>query len=231
MLERMQRAFVASNPLSDYTLPILSLVAGRKVSRLMRQEFGEVDIEDLRLPYYCTSANLANGQLTVHRSGKLWRWLRASIAIPGILPPVFTEKQAYVDGATLNNLPVEVMREDSQGPIIAVDASADRGFVSDLEMTEIPALWGIRHVFRRRPCVNIMQILLRAGMLNSAAASIAQRELADVLLRPPLERVDLLDWRAFQRAVDIGYRHTLRVLERESNKLTARECHSVAHGT
>jgi NTE family protein len=229
MLERMRRSFVASNPLNDYTLPILSLVAGRKVSRLMQQEFGEIEIEDLRLPYYCTSANLTNGQLTVHRSGKLWQWLRASIAIPGVLPPVFTQRQAYVDGATLNNLPVDVMREDTQGPIIAVDAGADRGFASDLEMTEIPALWGIRHAFRRRPRVNIMQILLRAGMLNSAAASIAQRELADVLLRPPLERVDLLDWRAFQRAVDIGYRYAMQALEREAKKLTALECHSVAH--
>jgi NTE family protein len=74
-----------------------------------------------------------------------------------------------------------------------------------------------------------MQILLRAGMLNSAAASIAQRELADVLLRPPLERVDLLDWRAFQRAVDIGYRYALQALEREGKKLTGSECHPRAH--
>jgi NTE family protein len=220
MLERMRRAFVASNPLNDYTLPVMSLVAGRKVSRLMRQEFGEDEIEDLRLPYYCTSANLTTGQLAVHRSGKLWQWLRASIAIPGILPPVFTQKQAFVDGATLNNLPVDVMREDFQGPIIAVDASADRGFVSDLEMTEIPALWGIRHVFRRRrPHVNIMQILLRAGMLNSAAAAITQRELADVLLKPPLEGVDLLDWRAFEQAIDIGYRYAIQALENAGDKL------------
>jgi NTE family protein len=229
MLERMRRAFVLSNPLNDYTLPVLSLVAGRKVSRLMRQEFGEDEIEDLRLPYYCTSANLTTGHLAVHRSGKLWQWLRASIAIPGILPPVFTQKQAFVDGATLNNLPVDVMREDFQGPIIAVDASTDRGFVSDLEMTEVSALWGIRHVFRRRPHVNIMQILLRAGMLNSAAASITQRELADVLLKPPLERVDLLDWRAFEQAIDIGYRHASQALESVGDKLTVSRAPPAAH--
>ncbi|HMK85014.1 MAG TPA: patatin-like phospholipase family protein [Steroidobacteraceae bacterium] len=214
MLERMRRSFVVSNPLSDYTLPIISLVAGRKASRLMRQEFGELDIEDLRLPYYCVSANLTNGELAIHRKGKLWMWLRASIAIPGVLPPVFTQRQAYVDGATLNNLPVDIMREDFQGPIIAVDAGADRTFTSDLEMTEIPALWGLRRLFERgRSQVNIMKILLRAGMLNSATTSIHQRELADVLLRPPLEKVDLLDWRAFERTIDIGYRYAVRALE------------------
>jgi NTE family protein len=221
MLERMRRGFVASNPLSDYTLPIMSLVAGRKVSRLLRQQFGDTDIEDLRRPYYCVSANLASGLLAVHRRGTLWLWLRASIAIPGVLPPVFTKKQAYVDGAALNNLPVDVMREDFRGRIIAVDVSSDRGFASELEMTELPPLWKIRSHFRHAKAANIMQILLRAGMLNSAATSIAQREAADLLLRPPLVGVDLLDWRSFERTIDLGYHYALEALENAGSELSA----------
>ncbi|HWX70118.1 MAG TPA: patatin-like phospholipase family protein [Steroidobacteraceae bacterium] len=50
MIERFRRSFVASNPLGDYTLPLVSLVAGRRVGRLLRAEFGETCIEDLRLP-------------------------------------------------------------------------------------------------------------------------------------------------------------------------------------
>jgi NTE family protein len=227
MLERMRRSFVASNPLSDYTLPLMSLVAGRKVSRLLRQQFGDTDIEDLRLPYYCVSANLASGQLAAHRRGTLWLWLRASIAIPGVLPPVFTGKQAYVDGAALNNLPVDVMREDFRGRIIAVDVSSDRGFASELEMTELPPLWKIGSLFRHaKASANIMQILLRAGMLNSAATSIAQRESADLVLRPPLAGVDLLDWRSFERTTELGYRYALEALESAGSKLsTAAEPH------
>jgi len=220
MLERMRRSFVQSNPLNDYTLPLMSLVAGRKVCRLLRREFGELDIEDLHLPYFCVSANLTNGQLTVHRGGRLWFWLRAAVSIPGILPPVFTQEQAYVDGATLNNLPVDIMREQHRGRIIAVDVGGSHGFVSNLEMTEMPGLWRIwRLLGRGRPHVNIMQILLRTGMLNSAAASIEQRELADVVLRPPLERIDLLDWRAFDRAIDIGYRDAVQALEHHAARL------------
>jgi NTE family protein len=166
------------------------------------------------------SANLASGLLAVHRRGTLWLWLRASIAIPGVLPPVFTKKQAYVDGAALNNLPVDVMREDFRGRIIAVDVSSDRGFASELEMTELPPLWKIRSHFRHaKASANIMQILLRAGMLNSAATSIAQRESADLLLRPPLAGVDLLDWRSFERTVDLGYHYALEALESAASKL------------
>lgn len=102
--------------------------------------------------------------------------------MPGVLPPVFTQHQAYVDGATLNKLPVDIMREDLNGPIIAVDAGTDRGFIRGLEMTETPPLWRISSPLGRRwPRVNIMQILLRAGMLNSAVTTIGQRELADVI--------------------------------------------------
>jgi predicted acylesterase/phospholipase RssA len=46
---------------------------------------------------------------------------------------------------------------------------------------------------------------MHAGMVNSAASERAQRELADVLLKPPLPNIDLLNWQAFDRAIQAGY--------------------------
>ena len=222
MIERMRRAFVQQNPLGDYTLPFVSLVAGRRVGRLLRAEFGERCIEDLPLPYFCVSTNLTNGQAAVHRRGKLWLWLRASVAIPGVLPPVFTQKQVHVDGATINNLPVDVMRESLDGAIIAVDAGADRTFDTTVEMSEVPAVWRLLPWLRERPRVNILQILLRCGMINSASATVAHRQLADLLLKPPLERIDLLDWKAFDRVVELGYRCANEALEKHADELRRR---------
>ena len=59
-----------------------------------------------------------------------------------------------------------------------------------------------------------MQILWRAGMVNSAATTIGQRELADLLLKPPTDSINLLDWKAFERAIEIGYRHASEALEK-----------------
>jgi NTE family protein len=220
--ERMRRCFVTTNPLNDYTLPLISLFAGRKVSRLMQREFGDLNIEDMPLPYYCVSANLTSGQSTVHRRGTLWVWLRAAVAIPGVLPPVFARGQVHVDGATLNNLPVDVMRDVMEGTIIGVDAGGDRTFESNLEMTEVPPLWkAIRLVSGRGPRINIVRILLRAGMMNSTTTSLGQRELADLVLRPPLERIDLLDWHAFDRAIEIGYQHASEAIVKSRGDLTA----------
>jgi len=212
--QRMRRSFVDINPLGDYTFPLLSLSAGKRVNRLLRREFGELQIEDLRLPFFCVSANLTGGQLTVHQRGSLWLWLRASVAIPGVLPPVFTNGSVYVDGATLNNLPVDVMRDTMDGTVLAVDVGADRTLQTEMELTEMPALWAIPSWLRRdRRRINVVQILLRSGMINTAATTTTQRELADVVIKPPLEHIDLLDWRAFERVVEIGYRHASENME------------------
>ncbi len=208
MIERFHRTFVATNPLSDYTLPVVSLVSGRKVSRLLRQEFGEVAVEDLPLPFYAVSANLTTGRSSVHREGELWRWLRASVAIPGVLPPIFHNGEVHVDGGAINNLPVDVMRAANRGIVIGVDVGSDTTFTTDIQEVDLPPLWKMLGWFRRhkrRP--TILQILIRAGMVNAEAATMAGRRLSDLLLQPPLASVDLLNWQAFHRAVEAGYGH------------------------
>lgn len=210
---RMQRSFVATNPLNDYTLPLVALVAGRKVSRLLRQEFGSTQIEDLPLPYFCVSSNLSSGRLAVHRRGELCRWLRASVAIPGVLPPVVDRGELFADGAAINNLPVEVMREAGLGRVIGVDVGADRAFTTDDVDFDAPPLWRTLQWFRgRKHRINILQILWRAGTVNSAGQRALRHDLSDLLLQPPLEQIDLLDWRSFDRAVSVGYEYTRRRL-------------------
>jgi NTE family protein len=209
---RFRRSFVDTNPLSDFTLPLVSLVSGRKVGMLLRREFGDIDIEDLPLPFYCVSSNLTTGRIAVHQQGTLWRWLRASVAIPGVLPPVFQGGEVFVDGGAMNNLPVDVMRARGRGPVIGVDCGMDRAFTADPEEAEAPffrRLFGGRPG-RRRP--NILQILWRAGMVNSTTATLERRSQSDLLVTPALESLDLLDWKGFERAIEIGYRDACRQL-------------------
>lgn len=213
MAERFRRSFVDVNPLRDYTLPIFSLVTGRKVSTLLHREFGDVTIEDLPLPYFCVSSNLTTGHSDVHRRGTLWRWLRASVAIPGVLPPVMNNGEVLVDGGTMNNLPVDAMRELGRGPVIGCDVGGARAFTADGQDMDVPAPWDLMGWLRKkhgRP--NIFRILWRAGMVNSAATSNAHREKTDLLLQPPLAQVDMLNWQHFDEAIALGYEYTTRRL-------------------
>jgi NTE family protein len=214
LTERFRRAFVDVNPLRDYTLPFVSLVSGRKVTRLLKDAFGDITIEDLPLEFFCVSSNLTSGHSDVHRRGELWRWLRASVAIPGVLPPIIHQGEVLVDGGTMNNLPVDAMRELGRGPVIGCDVGADRAFTSRSEEIDVPLPWQLMSWSRRaRHLPNIFQILWRAGMVNSSAVTAAHREKTDLLLQPPLAQIDMLNWKAFEKAIGAGYEYAARRLE------------------
>ena len=222
MIEIYRRTFVSSNPLNDWTLPLVSLVSGRKVSRRLRDVYGEREIEDLVLPFFCVSANLTDGRIAVHRSGPLWKWLRASVAIPGVLPPVFHRGQVHVDGGIIANLPVDVMHEGLSCDVVAVDIGGDYSLRAELEEFDAPPWWKlVPELFGTRKRPSLLRILLRAGMVNTGAAASAARDGASLLIQPPLAGVDLLDWKAFDRAIEIGYQHALRVIGGPKDALAA----------
>ncbi|MGH8028510.1 MAG: patatin-like phospholipase family protein, partial [Arenimonas sp.] len=141
LVEAYRRCFFDTNPVSDWTMPLVSLRRGTKVSRLLRETFGERDIEDLPLPFFAVSSNLTAGALHVHELGALWVALRATCAIPGVLPPVFQDGQVLVDGGVIDNLPVEEMHKRLAGQIIACDVGGSYRLETMIEETELPSLW------------------------------------------------------------------------------------------
>jgi NTE family protein len=216
MYYNYRRAFVDGRPLRDYTFPFVSLTRGRRVARLLREAFGERDISDLPLPFYAVTANLTAGTAQVHRRGPLWLWLRAASAIPGVLPPVFHRGEVFVDGAVIDNLPVDPMRELGIGDITAVDIGADDVLRAQVEEFALPS--SFRLLMQRlsgRPLrPSILNILLRAGMVNAETASLQRRAQASLLLTPPMQGVGLLEWDAYDRAIQMGYRYAREVLGR-----------------
>jgi len=215
-LETYRRGFVDSNPLSDWTLPLVAMRRGYKVAQLLRDAHGETDIEDLPVPFFCVSSDLSCGRLHVHDRGTLWRALRASCAIPGVLPPVFSEGRILVDGGVIDNLPVGEMRKRLAGQIVAVDVSGGYPPAAHLEEAWTPPWWQLLpELFGQRRRPGIAQLLLRAGMVNADATSRRHRRQTQALFAPALESIDLLNWKAFERAIEIGYRDTVARLERE----------------
>ncbi|HEY7872083.1 MAG TPA: patatin-like phospholipase family protein [Rudaea sp.] len=216
MFDNYYRSFVIGKPLSDYTLPFVALVAGRRVARLLREAFGPRDITDLALPYYCITSNLTAGRAETHRAGPLWFWLRASCAIPGILPPVFHRGEVFVDGAVMDNLPVDAMHAQGVAEIIAVDIGADDVLHAEVEEFALPPWWKLvwQRWFHRHRRPGILSILLRSGMVNAEAASLERRARTSLLLTPPLHDVELLDWKAYERAIAAGYDYARKLLGR-----------------
>jgi NTE family protein len=213
MRERMRAVFVDDNPLSDFTYPMVALVRGRKVSARLREHFDEVCIEELPLPFFAVSSDLTSGRIHVHRDGQLWRALRASVALPGILPPVTHHGHLLVDGGVMNNLPVDVMREQgNSGPIIACDVTGEVDLRATSEHYGERPWWLAWRRDRGNP--SIISILMRSGTVGSEAQRRIVRQQCDYLIEPPMPDVGLRDWKKFDRAIQEGYDTACACIER-----------------
>ncbi len=219
MKERFRLAFVERNPLSDYTVPAVSLFSGRRVEQLLLQAFGETCIEDLPLPFFCISANLTTAVADNHTRGKLRRWLRASVSLPGVLPPFIQAGQVHVDGGVIDNFPVRTMRKLRRGVTIGSDIDTSGAVSAGADVAEPWSAWEFfsRMVWRRKetlPIPSIVRILLRSALVSSAARSVEDAAAADLLIVPPVGHFDLLDWTSFDAAVEIGYRTAMEALDK-----------------
>ncbi len=203
-------AFVKHKPLSDWTFPLVALLRGERASRLFMQHFGKGDISDLALPFFCVSADLTSGMARIHRDGPLWRALRAASSIPGLLPPVLHDGHVLVDGGIINDLPVDVMYDHGVSRILACDIRAEGVLTSPLEQAWSPGLWQQWRQRHKQP--GIGSLLLRSGMVNAETGATARRRLATWLFAPPMEDIGLLDFDAFDRAVELGYRYGMQLL-------------------
>ena len=116
--------FAGGNPLGDYTLPVVALVRGERARSMGERMYGDRLIEELPRQFYSVSCDLISSELVFHRRGRLYEGVCASMALPGIFPPASVDDRFLVDGGVLNNLPIEAMAADGEGPIIASDVTA-----------------------------------------------------------------------------------------------------------
>jgi predicted acylesterase/phospholipase RssA/CRP-like cAMP-binding protein len=208
IVEVVQRQFLR---LLDYTLPMVSLVKGQRISASIDATIGSWDIEDLWLPFYCVSTNLTRSQLQVHRRGGASRAVRASVAIPGILPPVPYEGDLLVDGGVLNNLPFEAMRQDRRiDTVIAVDVSPSRGprATSDYG-TSVSGFRALATSMRGGGFgyPSVAAVLLRSmlvGSVHNQRASLTP-DAVDLMIALDLRGVGLLDFKRVAEVAALGY--------------------------
>jgi predicted acylesterase/phospholipase RssA/CRP-like cAMP-binding protein len=209
--------FVGGKPFSDYTLPMISLLSGARMVRLC-QQYLPGNIEDMPLPYFCVSSNLSTGALNLHERGPVWKAVRASAALPGVLPPVVFDGQLAVDGAVLNNLPVDIMQGKPVGKVIAVELTARKAHRIDYE--EVPGAWtilggklrGRKGAKVRLP--GLATLMLKATEVGTMARVMELGARADLLLRPPVHQFSMMGVKHFDAVVEAGYQHAREQLPR-----------------
>jgi len=213
-IARARAAFVDGKPFGDLTLPVISLLRGQRMERLIGEYLGGM-IEDLPLPFFCLTSTLGTGQSRLHDRGSLPAALRASVSIPGVFPPAVVDGQLTIDGGILDNLPVDRMRGRPVGRVIAVDVTGRQTY--QVDYAAVPSPWALlagRYLpFRRRYRVpGFLAVMLKAAEIGTMQAAREAGRRADLLIRPDVNRFSLTDVEPFEAIVAAGYEGGLSAL-------------------
>jgi NTE family protein len=205
-----ERNFVATNPTNDYAVPAYSLIRGAKTRRLLTEAFGERRVEELPLRLFTLSCDLVGRRTVLHSTGRLVDAVYASLAIPGVFPPVATpDGRLLVDGGVLDNLPVAMMAETGEGPVIAVDVTGRIGLVDGRGRPRAARVAGpIRRLLTGSEAAipRLGETIVRTVAVGSTDTVAAARRHADLVISPAVEGIGLMDWKALPRAVELGRR-------------------------
>ncbi|PVV04908.1 hypothetical protein BB560_000569 [Smittium megazygosporum] len=222
----------------DLTLPILSYTSGNEFNRALWKIFKEVEIEDLWLPFYCVSTNITHSCVEIHKSGYLWKYLRASMSLSGFLPPLCdSEGQMLVDGGYMDNLPVSYMYNELGANIIfAVDIAGETD-TNPVYYGEAISGLGIffnnLNPFRKYKVPNLSDIQSRLAYVSGIQTLRDVKNTPGVIyLRIPPKEVGVLDFSKFNSTYKKGYVYALSWIEgwKTEGKLSAWSSYYNYHG-
>jgi predicted acylesterase/phospholipase RssA len=144
--------------------------------------------------------------------------------LPGIFPPVPTsDGRLLVDGGVLDNLPVETMAAEAEGPVIAVDVvhteawRPRHGAPSQSWRARTRRLITAQDIELPR----LAETMIRTLAVGSSDTVAAARRHADVVIRPVVEGAGLLDWKQLPYMRDVGRNAVRRLVETDPDALRA----------
>ena len=165
-------------------------VIHRKI-RIIDKLFGNMRFEDLEIKLYVLLADLKSGEGVVISSGKLAEVIKASMAIPGIIPPQLVEEREYSDGGTVNNLPVRIAKKLGADFVAAFDAGKKDATISSKTANAY---------------------LLKIDAYRERKSAEIEEKMADIYVDYDLDDIDSLDFSKGRWIIDWGYEKTKEVL-------------------
>jgi NTE family protein len=164
---------------------VVSQAAFEQIERLVPEK----NFSELKLRFACIALDLVSGNTVIFRSGSLRTAIRASSAVPGVLPPVSMDGMMCVDGGWAESVPISAVRQLGAHFIIASDVTRD--------ITAIEA---------RTDLKNSMDIMLRANDVARSCMNMLRTKEADFVIHP---EVGDAPWSAFENLdayISAGYK-------------------------
>ena len=156
----------------------------RRMEGILGTLLPKVNIENLKIPFAAISCDILSGKEVVFKKGPLRMAIDASSTVPGIWPALEYEGMFLMDGGTLDNVPVDVVRELGAEKVIAVDVRPD------LRCPNIPK--------------NRFETYIRVIDIQQYYLAQPQLDKADVVIRPELGPIPWADFRTAKICIALG---------------------------
>ncbi len=191
---------VTKDDIFDFTIisSRMGPVKGDRIEEFVNKVVPIKNIEEMRIPFIAIATDLNTGEMVVIDKGSVAKAVHASSAIPGVFHPVNYLNKTLVDGGVVNNVAIDVARQRGADIVIAVDVS---GNVVNYEIT------------------NLFDISLQA--VNIMGNEIAKFKIkdADVIIRPAVGNVGMLDFDQKKRCMTEGIAATQKAVPAVKNKM------------
>ncbi|KAF1826383.1 patatin-domain-containing protein [Dissoconium aciculare CBS 342.82] len=194
----------------DLTYPSASYTTGHEFNRGIFKIFGDSQIEDFWLEFYCNSTNISNSRPEIHTSGYVWRYVRASMSLAGLLPPMCDEGHMLLDGGYTDNLTVSHMRTLGADRIFAVDVGAVDDDSPQDYGDSLSGFWA--SINRWNPFSShpnpptLAEIQARLAYVSSVDNLERAKNIPGChYMRPPIEAYGTLDFGKFDEIYQVGY--------------------------
>ncbi len=167
------------------------LIADNQINAFLTKELvaynsSDLRYDDLPIPFRCVSTDLTTLQPKIFSSGPLPFAVRSSISIAGVFSPVHLDGHILIDGATVDNLPIDVLRQELH-PDVVISV-----YLGDSSFAESDAA-SLASVFGRA---------LSAGASRNVALT---RPLADIEIAPAVTQFSVTDFGKADVLIKAGY--------------------------
>ncbi|KAH8802914.1 hypothetical protein F5884DRAFT_490252 [Xylogone sp. PMI_703] len=203
----------------DLTYPSVSYTTGHEFNRGIFKAFGKTQIEDFWLEFYCNTTNISKSRSEIHTSGYAWRYVRASMSLAGLLPPLCDEGSMLLDGGYVDNLTVAHMKSLGADVVFAIDVGALDDDTPQTFGDTLSGFWAF--VNRWNPFSSfpnpptLAEIQARLAYVSSVdALERAKTTPGCLYMRPPIDAYGTLDFGKFDEIYEVGYKFGQEFLEK-----------------
>ncbi|KAJ5272876.1 hypothetical protein N7478_008001 [Penicillium angulare] len=207
----------------DLTYPTVSYTTGHEFNRGIFKTFGDSQIEDFWLEFYCNTTNISKSRAEYHSSGYVWRYVRASMSLAGLIPPICDEGSMLLDGGYIDNLTVAHMKSLGADVIFAVDVGSLDDNTPQGYGDSLSGFWSMFNRWNPFSSLpnppTLSEIQARLAYVSSIDNLERAKNLTGCLyMRPPIDPYGTLDFGKFDEIYQVGYAYGKEFLDKLKNE-------------